>query len=78
MPVDKDRMFVRAVPGDIGNVVIVTDPHPPAERLHDISEHVVGDVLRFVPDLAFKLHADAVLKRKGPPRYSGGPSRLLS
>jgi hypothetical protein len=50
---DGGRMSVRAVPGDIGNVVIVT-------RLHEISEHVVGDVLRFVPDLAIKLRADAL------------------
>ena len=51
---------VRAVTGDIGNVIVVTDPYPPAERLHRIGEHVVTDVLRFVPELAFKLHADAL------------------
>ena len=51
---------VRAVTGDIGNVIVVTDPYPAPQRLHRIGEHVITDVLRFVPDLAFKLHADAL------------------
>jgi hypothetical protein len=72
MAVDEHRAAVRAVTGDIGNVIVVTDTRPPAEHLHVIS----SDVLRFVPDLAFKLHADALCMRKGPPRYCGGPSRL--
>jgi hypothetical protein len=46
--------------GDIGNVIVVTDPYPAPQRLHRMGEHVVTDVLRFVPELAFKLHADAL------------------
>ena len=51
--------------------------HPPADGLHHVGEHVITDVLRFVPNLALKHHADALLTRKGPPRYCGGLSAVV-
>jgi hypothetical protein len=56
MAVDENRAPVHAITRDVRNVVSAIDAHAPSDRFDCVGEHVVGDILGLMSDLALQIH----------------------